>query len=203
VPLALTGYEWGLLSAAVAFIVFALVVALVVPRSRPTFPGRSLGWFITACIVFFAIQMTAVVLLAEVGEAESHEEAAPTGPGETETTPTETTETETTETETTETTETATTDTAAITETDAPTQGDPAAGREVFLNSAPACGGCHTLADAEATGVIGPNLDQSQPDFALVVDRVTNGQGVMPSFSDSLTEEQIADVAAYVSSAAG
>ena len=112
-PLALTGYEWGLFSAAVAFIVFALVVALVVPRSRPTFPGPYLGWFLTACILFFAVQMTAVTLLAEVGEAEAHEEAAPTEPAETETTPTETTETETTETETTptETAETATTDT--------------------------------------------------------------------------------------------
>ncbi len=37
----------------------------------------------------------------------------------------------------------------------------------------------------------------------MVVERVTNGAGAMPSFSDSLSEQDIADVAAYVSSVAG
>jgi cytochrome c6 len=119
------------------------------------------------------------------------------------TTTTETTETETTETETTETdtTETETTETETTT-TAPPAEGDPVAGKQVFLG-APACGGCHTLADAGTSGAVGPNLDDAQPDFELVVDRVTNGQGGMPSFSSSLTEQQIADVAAYVSSVAG
>jgi mono/diheme cytochrome c family protein len=36
-----------------------------------------------------------------------------------------------------------------------------------------------------------------------VVDRVTNGSGAMPSFADSLSEQEIRDVAAYVSTAAG
>jgi len=34
--------------------------------------------------------------------------------------------------------------------------------------------------------------------FDLVVDRVTNGSGVMPSFKDQFSEEQIQNVAAYV-----
>jgi mono/diheme cytochrome c family protein len=114
----------------------------------------------------------------------------------TETETTETTETDTTETETTETTETETTATTPAVE------GDPAAGKEIFLGSS-ACGGCHTLADAGTTGAVGPNLDESQPDFELALDRVTNGQGGMPSFSGSLSEQQLADVAAYVSSVAG
>jgi sulfite dehydrogenase len=50
---------------------------------------------------------------------------------------------------------------------------------------------------------VGPNLDDAKPSFELAVDRVTNGQGAMPSFSGSLSEQQIADVAAYVSSATG
>ncbi len=75
VPLALTGYEIGLLASALVFIFFALLVALVVPRSRPEFPSRYLGWFIAACIVLFAVQMTAVILLAELGE-EEHAEVA-------------------------------------------------------------------------------------------------------------------------------
>ena len=72
----------------------------------------------------------------------------------------------------------------------------------MFLGAS-ACGTCHTLADAGTTGTIGPNLDESQPTAELAVDRVTNGQGGMPSFSGSLSEQEIADVAAYVSTAAG
>ena len=117
---------------------------------------------------------------------------------ETETTETETTETDTTDTETTETDETETETTA----TTPVIEGDPAAGKEVFLGSS-ACGGCHTLADAGSTGTVGPNLDESQPDYELALDRVTNGQGGMPAFSSTLSEQQIADVAAYVSSVAG
>ena len=130
------------------------------------------------------------------------EETSPTPETVTGTLPTETTTTETTETETTETetTETETTETETTTE---PTgEGDPVAGKAVFLGAS-ACGGCHTLADAGTSGTVGPNLDESQPDFDLVVDRVTNGQGAMPAFGSTLSAQQIADVAAYISSAAG
>jgi mono/diheme cytochrome c family protein len=130
---------------------------------------------------------------------ETVEGATTTEPTETETTEPETTETETTETET-ETTETETTETE--TETTAPAEGDPVAGKEVFLGSA-ACGGCHTLADAGTSGTVGPNLDETMPDYELALDRVTNGQGGMPAFSSTLSEQQLADVAAYVSSVAG
>jgi mono/diheme cytochrome c family protein len=50
---------------------------------------------------------------------------------------------------------------------------------------------------------VGPNLDQAKPDEELVVDRVTNGQGAMPSFKDSLSEDQIQAVADFVSRNAG
>ncbi len=76
-----------------------------------------------------------------------------------------------------------------------------AAGRRVFESAG--CVSCHTLAEAGATGSVGPNLDQAKPPRALVVQRVTNGDGVMPSFSGRLSAQQIADVAAYVSTAAG
>jgi mono/diheme cytochrome c family protein len=75
-------------------------------------------------------------------------------------------------------------------------EGDPAAGEAVFASAA--CGSCHTLSAAGQNGTIGPNLDDTQPDFDLVVDRVTNGAGAMPSFSGTLSEQEIADVAAYV-----
>ncbi len=80
--------------------------------------------------------------------------------------------------------------------------GDPVAGKAVFTGSS-GCTGCHTLSDAGATGTVGPNLDEAKPDDVLVVTRVTEGQGGMPAFGDSLTPQQIADVAAYVSQSAG
>jgi cytochrome c6 len=118
------------------------------------------------------------------------------GPLVTETTETETTETTETETGETTTTETETTVTTPVIE------GDPVAGKAVFTGSA-GCTSCHTLSDAGSTGTVGPNLDEAMPSEELVLDRVTNGQGVMPPFADTLTEQQIADVAAYVSSVAG
>ncbi|HEU0247048.1 MAG TPA: cytochrome c [Gaiellaceae bacterium] len=203
--LALTGYETALLVVAAVFIAFALTVALAIPRTRPEFPGGRLGIFLVICVALFAAQMTAVLVLAEVGEADepAHEEAAP--PGETtgtETTTPGTTETETRGTEPAETT-TETTDTTATTDT-TEAAGDPVAGKEVFLTVAqPSCGGCHTLSDAGTSGSVGPNLDAASPSYDKVVERVTDGQGVMPSFAGSLNEQQIQDVAAYVSSVAG
>jgi cytochrome c6 len=47
-------------------------------------------------------------------------------------------------------------------------------------------------------GSTGPNLDDARPDLDLVVDRVTNGKGAMPSFESRLTAFQIKSVAAYV-----
>ena len=94
------------------------------------------------------------------------------------------------------------TTTTETTETSGGVEGDATAGKAVFTGSS-GCGSCHTLADANASGTVGPNLDEAKPSDALVVDRVTNGKGVMPAFEDQLTEQQIADVAAYVSSVAG
>jgi mono/diheme cytochrome c family protein len=76
----------------------------------------------------------------------------------------------------------------------------PTDGKSIF---AATCGSCHTLADAGTTGTVGPNLDQSKPPKDLVVDRVTNGFGAMPSFKDSLDPAQIQAVADYVASSAG
>lgn len=76
----------------------------------------------------------------------------------------------------------------------------PTDGKTIFTQT---CASCHTLVDAGTTGTVGPNLDAAKPSQALVVDRVTNGQGAMPSFKDSLDEGQIQAVAEYVSSAAG
>ncbi len=69
-------------------------------------------------------------------------------------------------------------------------------GKEIFAQAG--CGSCHTLAAAGSTGNVGPNLDEAKPPAELVVDRVTNGKGAMPSFKDQLSEEQIQAVADFV-----
>src|SRR5918994_1755194 len=96
------------------------------------------------------------------------------------------------------TTDTETTDTETTTDTGTTGEGDPVAGKEIFVGVG-GCGSCHTLADAGTSGSIGPNLDDAAPSFELAVDRVTNGSGAMPSFSSTLSEQDIANVAAYVS----
>jgi mono/diheme cytochrome c family protein len=80
-------------------------------------------------------------------------------------------------------------------------KGDPAKGKEIF--AAQGCGSCHTLSDAGSSGTVGPNLDEAKPSFDKVVEMVTNGGGVMPSFKDKLSQQDINNVAAYVSSVAG
>jgi mono/diheme cytochrome c family protein len=79
--------------------------------------------------------------------------------------------------------------------------GDPTAGKQVFASAG--CIGCHTLADANAHGTVGPNLDDAKPALSLVVTRVTQGAGAMPPFKGQLSSKQIADVAAYVVKATG
>jgi cytochrome c6 len=75
-------------------------------------------------------------------------------------------------------------------------KGDATAGKAIFASKG--CGGCHTLKAAGASGNVGPNLDDVKPSFELAVTRVTKGKGVMPTFGDQLTAQQIADVAQFV-----
>lgn len=80
-------------------------------------------------------------------------------------------------------------------------KGDATAGKKIFQSAG--CAGCHTLAAAGATGTVGPNLDDAKPDYRLVTARVTLGKGGMPSFKGQLSDQQIADVAAFVVKATG
>jgi mono/diheme cytochrome c family protein len=86
-------------------------------------------------------------------------------------------------------------------------------GRELFGEH---CGVCHTLASANAVGMVGPNLDVLQPPKSLVANTIANGclqspppgspatclgQGTMPA---ALVQGRDAeDVAAYVARVAG
>ena len=75
-------------------------------------------------------------------------------------------------------------------------------GSAVFASSG--CAGCHTLSAAHATGTVGPNLDQLKPNYQAVTAQVTNGGPGMPAFGKGqLTDQQVADVAAYVVTSTG
>ena len=71
-------------------------------------------------------------------------------------------------------------------------------GRAIFLEKGN-CAACHALADAESDSNIGPNLNEIRPDIGRVLNSVTNGIGVMPSFLGILSEDEIKAVAYYVS----
>ncbi len=166
-----------LLIVAITFMAWSLITAIFVPKRSPGFPRR-LDAYIVVSAVLFVAQMSAIVWVSETQEVEeAHAAAEAPGQGQGGETPTQpTTPTE-------------------------PSGGDAAAGKTVFVSAG--CSSCHTLADAGATSSVGPNLDDAKPPASLVVDRVTNGKGVMPSFKSQLSEQQIQDVAAHVSSVAG
>ena len=167
-----------LLVVAITFIAWAIVTAIFVPKRSPSFPRRLDAHILVSALLFIA-QMTAVVWVT--GTQEVEEAHATEGAGGTTTEPGTTTQPGTT--------------------TEPAAAGDAAAGKQVF--AANGCAGCHTLADAGAAGNVGPNLDTAKPPASLVVARVTNGRGAMPSFKDKLSEAEIQDLAAYVSSVAG
>jgi mono/diheme cytochrome c family protein len=154
-------------------IVFAILSAFVFPRRNPDFPGNRLGLFVLVTIVLFVGTMSGIVFFAKEEEGHGAEatETHATG-GETET------------------------GGETTTGGGGEAAGDPTAGEAVFKSAG--CASCHTLEAAGATGAVGPNLDEAKPDHALVIERVTNGMGAMPSFKGQLSEKQIQDVAAYV-----
>ena len=78
------------------------------------------------------------------------------------------------------------------------------AGRTLFNETAqPPCAVCHTLSDAGSEAEIGPNLDEFKPTVAQVRAAVTSGIGVMPAFSETLTEAEIETVSNYVAQVTG
>jgi len=77
-------------------------------------------------------------------------------------------------------------------------------GKQLFLiGTTPTCAVCHTLSDAKAEGPVGPDFDEIKPSEEQVVKAVRGGIGLMPSYKDKLSDQQIAAIARYVSKASG
>jgi mono/diheme cytochrome c family protein len=76
-------------------------------------------------------------------------------------------------------------------------KGGKADGKAIFASAG--CATCHTLAEAGATGTVGPNLDETKPSVDTAIERVTQGKGAMPSFKGQLTDAEIRAVAEFVS----
>jgi sulfite dehydrogenase len=204
---AMTTNEIILAIVCAVLVIFSLTVSMVVPKRNPDFPRRRVGAFLAVAAVLVIAMLAAVEVVGEEEEAEAAETAEPAEvpaegpapteePAPTETAPAETSPEEPAPTETEPGSEPPPAETVPP-EPPAPA-GDPAAGKAIFTGDDASCYACHALADASATGAIGPNLDDSKPPYELVIDRVTNGQGGMPPFGDLLSEQQIQDVAAYV-----
>jgi mono/diheme cytochrome c family protein len=184
-----TGNAVGLALIAGAFVVFALLSALVIPRRWPRYPGRGLGWFIAGTLVLFVATLGAVEVFAK---EEPEEHAA----GETTTEPGGTT------------TEETTTGEAQAPPPPAAAAGDPAAGKAVF--AAQGCGGCHTFSAAGTSASVGPDLDEAlqgkDPEFVResIVDpnkEITSGYAanIMPQdFGQKLSQKQLDDLVAFL-----
>jgi mono/diheme cytochrome c family protein len=185
-----TDQKLGLAGTAAVFIAFSLLVALLIPRGRPDFPGRrGLVPFILVTVILTIAMLGAVEVFAK---EEHHGEAAE----EIETTPTETEE--------------APAPPPAPTTTGEQPSGSPEAGKAVFANAG--CGACHAFSAAGSSGATGPNLDESLDgkDAEYVRTAIVDpnaevaegyGPGVMPqTYKEQLSPKQLDDLVAFLTS---
>lgn len=175
-----TSHAIALAIAAGAFIAFALLSALVIPRRWPQYPGKHLGWFVVATLVFFVAMLSAVELFA----AEPEETAAETGGA------------------------TTTQQQQQPPPPPAAQEGSAPNGKIVF--SAQGCASCHTFKPANATGTIGPDLDTALQgkDAAFIKESIDDPNKVIASgyqpnimpqnFQQTLTPTQINDLVAFL-----
>jgi len=74
--------------------------------------------------------------------------------------------------------------------------GDPIAGKRLFAEQG--CDGCHTFKAAGSNGTDGPDLDELAPSPSRVLAQLRRPGGIMPSFANKISEQEKADLAAFV-----
>lgn len=193
-----TNQKLGLGLTAVVFIAFALISALLIPRSNADFPGRR---GLVPFILVTAILTIAMLGAVEVFAKEEHH-GAEAAPGEAEPEPAPEPEPQ-------EPAPTPPTTTQPATTAEQPS-GSPEAGKAVF--EAQGCGGCHTFSAAGANGTVGPNLDQvlAGKDAAFVHESIVEpnaeiaegfSAGVMPQdYEQKLSPKQLDDLVSFLTS---
>jgi mono/diheme cytochrome c family protein len=181
-----SGQKLGLALVAAAFIAFALLSAMVIPRFRPRFPGRGLRLYIPATLVLFVGMMTAVYVF---GEEEHHESSPPVE----QTTPEQ---------------PRPPSQPQPQPQAQAQPEGSAAAGKQVFASAG--CSGCHTFQAAGSNGQVGPNLDEALrgKDAAFVRESIVDPnaeiakgfpRNVMPQdYEQRLSKRQLSDLVAFL-----
>jgi hypothetical protein len=171
---------------ALVLVVFSLVVALLIPRRDPGFPGRNLRVFVAVAVLLVVAMLAAVEVFGESheaeregGEATEAQEGGGGGGGS----------------------------------GGGGGQGDSAAGKEVFAQRG--CETCHALADAGSTAEVGPNLDEALQgqDAAFIQESIVEPDAVvaegfspdlMPeNYGEQLSEQELADLVAYLAQTTG
>jgi mono/diheme cytochrome c family protein len=173
---------------AAILVLFSLAVSLWMPRRDPGFPGRSLRIFALISVLLVVAMLAAVEVFGEshdFDEAHAGEDAGETQP----------------------------TETGGGGGGGDGGEGDPAVGEQVF--AANQCANCHTLQAAGATATIGPNLDETLQgkDAAYIREAIVNPSaqiaegfqdGLMPKdYGEKLSEEELANLVAFLSQAPG
>ena len=93
-------------------------------------------------------------------------------------------------------------------------EGNAQAGKQVFAEAQPSCGGCHALQAAGSSGTTGPNLDESlgDDDPQSIHDDIVNPSAeveegypdVMPKdYGETLSEKQLNDLVAFLAEQGG
>ncbi|HVF78133.1 MAG TPA: cytochrome c, partial [Solirubrobacteraceae bacterium] len=75
-------------------------------------------------------------------------------------------------------------------------EGDPVHGKQLFASEG--CDGCHTFKAAGAKATVGPDLDAAAPSSGRVLAQLRKPGGIMPSYAGKLSDDEKADLAAFV-----
>ena len=70
-------------------------------------------------------------------------------------------------------------------------------GKKIFFGKGN-CSSCHVLSNLEDNGGVAQNLNKIKPDMYRIINTVTEGVGVMPSYKNILSFDDIDSLAVYV-----
>jgi mono/diheme cytochrome c family protein len=70
-------------------------------------------------------------------------------------------------------------------------------GKKIFFGKGN-CSSCHVLTNQEDNGGVAQNLNKIKPNMDRIIYTITEGVGVMPSYKDILSFNEIDSLAVYV-----